>query len=437
MRTRLLLMGVAAAWLLADRWEPPITADSLPLALVGSREPTICLMPNRNEYAQVRGGGAGHDIGGEPRTTGEWAPADVHGGDVMPARTVFDPYPTFDGVAVDSEAGRTFFTDSSLSSVLSYPATAGANSRETTEHETRVMGPDTGIGFVAGMDVDPQRREVYAVNNDGGGVVVFGYDQTGPVRPVRQLETPHQSWDVSISARRNEVAISVQQLSGIVIYRRGASDMQPPLRSIRGYSTGLADPHGLDFDDSRNELVVANHGNWTELRPYSPYDRLSHEPQSYQPGRFEPPSIKVFDASAGGDVRPLRSIAGARTGLNWPMGVEVDASRDEIIVANYGDSSVRVFRRSASGDVEPVRMIKGDRTQIVGPVDVTVDPTRDELWVANYADHSAVVFDRDASGNATPKRIVRNAPEGTPALAFTNASAAAYDSKRDALIVPN
>jgi 6-phosphogluconolactonase (cycloisomerase 2 family) len=119
------------------------------------------------------------------------------------------------------------------------------------------------------------------------------------------------------------------------------------------------------------------------------------------------------------------------------MGLEVDDARDEIIVANYGDSSVRFFRRTADGDVEPVRMIKGDRTQIVGPVDVTVDRKRDELWVANYADHTALVFDRSASGNTAPKRIVRNAPEGTPALAFTNASAAAYDSKRDALIVPN
>jgi DNA-binding beta-propeller fold protein YncE len=213
--------------------------------------------------------------------------------------------------------------------------------------------------------------------------------------------------------------------------------MQPPVRSLRGYSTGLADPHGLDFDDSRNELVVANHGNWTELRPYSPYDPLSREPVSYQPGRFEPPSIRVFEATAGGNAKPLRSIVGSRTGLNWPMGLEVDASRDEIVVANYGDSSVRVFRRTANGDVEPVRVIRGDRTRIVGPVDVTVDPTRDELWVANYADHSAVVFERGANGNATPKRLVRNAPEGTPALAFTNASAAAYDTRRDALLVPN
>jgi DNA-binding beta-propeller fold protein YncE len=213
--------------------------------------------------------------------------------------------------------------------------------------------------------------------------------------------------------------------------------MEPPLRSIRGYATGLADPHGIDFDEDRKELVVANHGNWTELRPYSPYDPLSKDPPSYQPGRFEPPSIRIFAASATGNAKPLRSIVGAKTGMNWPMGVEVDPSRDEIIVANYGDNSVRFFRRSADGDVEPVRILKGDRTHIVGPVDVTVDPVRDELWVANYADHTALVFDRGASGNTAPKRIIRNAPEGAPSLAFTNASAAAYDTKRDALIVPN
>ena len=59
------------------------------------------------------------------------------------------------------------------------------------------------------------------------------------------------------------------------------------------------------------------------------------------------------------------------------------------------------------------------------------------IWVANYGDHTAVVFDRTASGNVAPKRIIRNAPKGTPTTGFTNASAAAYDSKRDELLVPN
>src|SRR6185503_1491747 len=76
-------------------------------------------------------------------------------------------------------------------------------------------------------------------------------------------------------------------------------------------------------------------------------------------------------------------------------------------------------------------------TGIEGPVAVGFDRRNNELWVANYGDHSAVVFDADAAGDVAPKRIIRNAPAGTPTTGFTNASAAAYDSKRGEVLVPN
>lgn len=437
MRRAFLAAGAAAVLLVSNRWEPPVASAELTSTLFGVQN-DFCLMPSdRTAYRQTRGGGAGREIPGDKRTTGDWPPAGVAGGDIMPVRTVFDAYPTFDAVAVDPEAGRAFFTDSSLSSLLSYSIDAGGQGPEEAEPVTRVLGPDTGIGFIAGGDVDPRHKEVYAVNNDGGGVVVFSYDQSGPVKPVRHFETPHQSWGISISGPRDEIAVTAQQLHGVVFYKRDVKGMEPPIRSLRGYATGLADPHGIDYDDSRRELVIANHGNWTELRPYSPYDPLSKDPPSYQPGRFEAPSIKVFPADAEGNAKPLRGISGSRTGLNWPMGLEVDEARDEIVVANYGDNSIRFYKRTADGNVAPSRIIQGDRTGLVGPVDVSIDVKRNELWVANYSDHTAIVFERDASGNATPKRIVRNAPKGTPALTFTNASAAAYDTKRDALLVPN
>ena len=68
---------------------------------------------------------------------------------------------------------------------------------------------------------------------------------------------------------------------------------------------------------------------------------------------------------------------------------------------------------------------------------VAYDEKHGELWVANYGDHTALVFDINAAGNVEPKRIIRNAPQGTPTTGFTNASAAAYDSKRGEVLVPN
>ncbi len=440
MRARVLIVGFVSVWVLAgfDRWQAPIEGGALAAAMLAAPEPEICMMPPRAPEYQTRGGGAGRALAGDERPRGDdWPPPGVIGGDVQPIRTVFDGYPTFDAVGIDPDAGRAFFTDSSLSSLISYDTAAGSDAVDVTEPLTRVVGPDAGIGFIAGLAVDTERKEVYAVNNDGGGMVVFSYDANGAARPVRQLETPHQSWGVAVSPVRDEVAVSVQQLHAVVVYRRNAKGYDPPLRRIRGHDTGLADPHGIEIDAERKELLVANHGNWTELRPYSPYDPLSKDPPSYQPGRFEAPSIRIFDAMADGNAKPLRTISGPKTGLNWPMGIEVDAPKNEIVVANYGDNSVSFFRRTAAGNVAPVRVLKGDRTQIVGPVDVSVDVKRNELWVANYADHTALVFDRDATGNTAPKRIVRNAPKGAPSLAFTNVSAAAYDSKRDALIVPN
>ncbi|MEO6213931.1 MAG: hypothetical protein ABIP65_09925, partial [Vicinamibacterales bacterium] len=183
------------------------------------------------------------------------------------------------------------------------------------------------------------------------------------------------------------------------------------------------------------EVFAANHGNWTEMRSYA--DDVVLLPGEYKPGRFEQPSIRVYKADANGNVPPTRTIQGKQTQLAWPMGLHVSRERNEMAVANYGSNSVLVFARTASGDAAPVRVLGGARTGIVGPVGVGFDAKNNELWVANYGDHTALVFDAAAAGNIEPKRIIRNAPAGTPTTGFTNASAAAFDSKRDELLVPN
>ena len=233
---------------------------------------------------------------------------------------------------------------------------------------------------------------------------------------------------------RDEIAITAQQLHGVVFYQRGVKGMEPPSGSLRGYATGIADPHGVVYDNERKELC----GESRQLDGAAALQPLRSAVEGsavYEPGRFEPPSIGVF-ADAAGQHGAAAAHHRRKTGLNWPMGIEVDAARDEILVANYGDDSVRSFARPRRRRRAGARH-QGRRTGLVGPVDVSLDPKRNEIWVANYADHTALVFDRDATGNVAPKRIIRNGPKGSPALTFTNAAAAAYDSKRDAIIVPN
>ncbi len=353
-------------------------------------------------------------------------------------RSVIDPYPTFNGVAIDANRNRVVLSDENRKSLLIYDRTSGGKLASLTEPRQQVMGPGTGLGFVAGVAFDAVGRELYAVNNDiEDTVVVFSYEASGNAKPKRYLFVPHQTWGIALNRASDEIAVSVQQLSMVAIYRREAQRLEPPRRVLRGPQTGMADPHGITWDTVHNEIAVANHGNYSIITPYGAYDAANPRPELSSGGHFQPPSITVYSAAAKGDAKPLRSIQGSKTRLNWPMGIAVDTVHDEIAVANNGDSSVLVFRRTDRGDRAPARILRGSRTGIDGPVGVAIDTKNDELWVANYSDHTAVVFPRTAQGNVAPKRVLRNAPAGAPTGGFTNPYALAFDSKRDEILVPN
>jgi DNA-binding beta-propeller fold protein YncE len=370
--------------------------------------------------------------GGQPT-----AERPILGGDIAPIRAVADPYPVFDGIALDPANNLVAISDENHHSLLVYDRSSGGKSDAVTEPRRRIMGAATEMGFVAGVTMDPEHREVYTVNNDSGDqVTVYSYESDGNAVPARRLFVPHQSWGLSLALGRGELGVTTQELNAVEIYSRTAKDLTKPLREIVGMDTGLEDPHGIVMDERHNEIVVSNHGNWTQFRPYTNYDPLNLD-QKYVPGRFDPASITVYPITANGNAKPERTIQGAHTTLNWAMGIDVDAQHDEIAVANYGDDSVLVFKRDDSGDAAPMRRLYGPNTHIAGPVGVAVDTRNNELWVANYGDHTALVFSRTDNGNVAPKRIVRNAPAEAATCGFTNASAASYDPKRGEILVPN
>ncbi len=361
-------------------------------------------------------------------------PSDVPaGGDIVPIRSISDPYPSLHSITVDASNNLVVMSDSNRGNLLFYPRTSGSLSPAVTVPERQVRGPATGMMFIAGVALDPPHQEVFTVDNDiGDRMLVFPYGAEGNSKPLRVLFVPHGSWGLSLDTARDEIAVSVEHINTVVIYRREASGAEAPLRVIHGPDTGLADPHGIAVDPRNHEIVVANHGNWAPLTRAE-----ASQNGTLQGGRFQPPSIRTYDNKASGNARPARTIEGARSELNWPMGISLDPVHNELAVASYGNNSILIFRGSDTGDVAPIRVIHGDRTGILGPMGVAIDAQNDELWVTNYRDHSAMVFDRTANSNVAPKRIVRNAPVGTAAVGFGNPGAVAYDSKRDDILVPN
>ena len=414
-------------------------------------EGAMCLMPEDVDAPSDAVDDRSNVVSGFSRTEQQLAipkSSNVEGGDLPPVRMVLDPYPSFNGVAVDTTNDLVMMSDTNRKSLLLYDRTVGSpTSKDMATPRQQIMGPDSGVGFVAGVAMDPQHRELFTVNNDvEDRLVVFDYDARGNVKPKRLLYVPHQSWGIAFAPKRDVMALSVQTPNMFVVFKREAKKFDAPIRSVRGAKTQMADPHGIYFDETHNEVVVANHGNFRPgelITSYTAYDaRESRQERAggdkldeNARGRFLPSSVTVFDGDANGDVAPLRVIQGPLSQIDWPMGIAVDEAHDEIIVANNGDNSILVFPRTASGDVPPKRAIRGPLTGVKGPMGVAI--AKDEIYVANFGDHTALVFPRLAGGNVRPRRIIRNAPAGRETSGFGNPYAVAYDTKRQEILVPN
>jgi len=435
--------AVTALWLIAIPTGLPSVEDRF-VATTQAAETTegaMCTMPDAAPGIEAIAADAQASQIAIPKRS------DAEGGDLPPVRMVVDPYPSFNGVAVDTTNDLVMMSDTNRKSLLVYDRAAGsATSKQAATAKQQIMGPDTGVGFVAGVAMDPAQRELFTVNNDvEDRLVVFDYDARGNVTPKRLLYVPHQSWGIAFAPRRDVMALSVQTPNMYVVFRREATKFDAPIRSVRGPKTAMADPHGIYFDETHNEVVVANHGNFRPgelITSYTAYDaRESRQERSGDAfdesarGRFVPSSITVYDGDATGDVAPLRAIHGPTSQIDWPMGVAVDEINNEIVVANNGDNSILIFPRTANGDMQPRRVIRGPLTGIKGPMGVAI--AKDEIWVANFGDHTALVFPRLAGGNVAPRRILRNAPAGKETSGFGNPYAVAYDTKRREVLVPN
>src|SRR3984893_5802503 len=63
--------------------------------------------------------------------------------DIPPVRTIADPYPEFNGIAVDPENGFVGVTDPNRKSLLLYDGKRGNNGSAATVPLHQVIGPET------------------------------------------------------------------------------------------------------------------------------------------------------------------------------------------------------------------------------------------------------------------------------------------------------
>jgi DNA-binding beta-propeller fold protein YncE len=371
-----------------------------------------------------------------------------------PLRYIKDPYPAWSSIAVNAEHDMVVMTDENLFRVVEYSRLDNTPPGGSFTEPRRVIGGDkTRMEMLCGAYIDPKTLEVYAVNNDTQDwMPVFSREARGNVAPDRVLATPHRTWGIAADETRQELFMTIQSPSAVVVYRKAAANNEAPLRFLEGDATQLADPRGIALDMQRDLVIVANHGHrrfyggpavsrltrsWEEW--IAPADDLNGLPRAFLPGlgAFEMPSINIYARGASGNTPPQRVIKGPKTRLNWPSHIAVYEGRGEIFVANDADDSILVFRVTDSGDVAPIRVIKGARTRLKNPTGLALDARNDEVWVANMGNYTAAAFRVTADGDVPPVREIRAGPPDQVALMIGNPGAAAYDSKRQEILVPN
>ncbi len=372
-----------------------------------------------------------------------------------PLRTIHDAYAGFSTVFVDAARNEVILGDEYNFDLYVYDRLANTPAAAEKTPAKRVIGGlATNSQFVSSLYVDPSTGEIYATNNDSlRGLNVFGRQAKGNVKPDRTILSPYGSFGLTVDEARQELLLTIQHNSAILVYPKNARGDAEPIRLIQGDRTRMADPHSIAIDAKNRLLYVVNYGTSHRAErgsvgatPGSP--RREFWPMGNNLGlyrreivngsaKFGQPSVTVFSADANGDVAPLRVIEGAKAGLNWPTGVAVDPEHGEIFVSNSVGDTIAVFSANANGDVAPIRVIKGPQTLLKAPAGIFFDAANDELWVANYGGHSATAYRRTASGDVAPVRIIRSAPVNAPATLISNPYMIAYDTRRDQIIVPS
>jgi 6-phosphogluconolactonase (cycloisomerase 2 family) len=254
---------------------------------------------------------------------------------------------------------------------------------------------------------------------------VFSTDSKGNATPTRSLNLPGHPFQAAGDEEKQLLYMTIQSDNKIAVFRKQASGEERPVRTIEGSDTQLEDPHGLALDMKNKLIYVSNFGN-------------AHiKTASGRYGRFDPPSITVYPMEASGNVKPVRVIQGSKTLMNWPAHLALHQERQELFLANDGDSSILVFRAGDQGDVAPIRVIKGPKTGVKHPPGLALDERLGEIYVANMGAPTVTVFPVTANGDVAPTRTIRSGPADAENLMIGNPGAVGYDTKREQILVPN
>ena len=218
----------------------------------------------------------------------------------------------------------------------------------------------------------------------------------------------------------------------VIVVNPSSGGFVPDERTVYVSNNGPDNAGLIDTFNERFELQSTfNAGNNEGVE----VDRFGNV---YQAGDGENgPSIRIISQlyarpENAGDFDPEldREISGDATGLVAPKGIDLAEDAGLLVVADFGDGNLKVFDASASGNVEPLAV-----TELDTPAwDVAYDPATDRLFAA-ITDGTVGVFDNylEDYGSNGPERVITPFRDGEKIS--DNLHGIAYDSGSDTLVV--
>ncbi|MGH7814804.1 MAG: hypothetical protein ACREQI_12470 [Candidatus Binataceae bacterium] len=185
-----------------------------------------------------------------------------------------------------------------------------------------------------------------------GIVLVYGSGATGNATPISLISGDNTglTWpaDVAVDSARKIYVSNFQGgqagFGSITIFAAGSNGNVAPAATITGPDTGLGYPVGVAVDSAGDIYVVNSQGTQT----------------------FGSSSVTVYSPGSNGDAAPISTIVGPDTNLYFSGGVALDSSGN-IYVTNSASSdsqngSITVYSPGSNGDVAPIRTIAGNKT---------------------------------------------------------------------------
>jgi 6-phosphogluconolactonase (cycloisomerase 2 family) len=259
-----------------------------------------------------------------------------------------------------------------------------------------ISGSKTGLSAPFGVAVDGSGN-IYVSNTGEDTITVYAAGATGNVSPLRTIVGGANDFPkgIAIDPLNGDIYVTKPSDNAIYIFAPNANGEASPIGSIEGSETLLNNPSGVALG-SNADVYVTN----KEKGESTTLDSTQR--------------VTVYAAGSTGNVAPMQTIAGERTGLDVPFQVALDSS-SHIYVANFA-GSLTVYGPKANGDVEPKETIAGAKTELNLPVGIALD-NANNIYASNYhgtnfADSSITVYAASATGNVAPINTISGANTG-------------------------